>query len=1053
MAQPPDPNQTADIPPGDDAHDSAASEMPGDPPAGESVLSSHRETLGMTHPVVLRSPRVEGREPVVRPLSDAMPVPQEPHARYQFHGEIARGGMGAVLRGRDAELGRDLAAKVLLEKYAQRPELVRRFVEEAQIGAQLQHPGVVPVYDIGRLGERPFFTMELVRGRTLAAMLAERADSAADRPRFLGIFLQVAQTLAYAHSRGVIHRDLKPANIMVGAYGEVRVMDWGLAKVLPEGGVADEAAAARDRRPAADDTAVRTGRSTGSDAGADTDTQAGALLGTPAYIPPEQATGAVNRLDRRTDVFGLGAILCEILTGEPPYVGRSGEEVRRRAAGSDLAEALARLDACGADAELLALTKACLAAEPADRPKDAQAVAESVTGYLHGVQERLRRAEVGRAAALVQAAEERKRRRVQLALAASVLLTLGLAGGGALWAQRQRAAAAVREAAVEADIAAALRAAETCQGQERYDDAHAALSRAEGLLAGGGAALSDRVAAARIDLDMLSRLDTIRLQEAAVDVEGHFDAKGAARLYAEAFRDYGIPVGNLEAGQAARWLAGRAIREQLVAALDEWARVTADKDEAGRLVALARTVDPNPAGPAARLRQALAEKDRAALVDLARGDALANLGPAHLVALGGKLRALGAAAEAAELLRQAQGQYPGDFWINHSLALTLTRLTPPPAEEAVGFFRAALALRPDSPGVYVNLGVALKAQGDLAGAVVAYRRAIALAPRYAAPHNNLGLALKAQGDVPGAVDAFRAALERDPTNATVCRNLGNALKDRGDLPGAVAAYRKAVALDPDNATGHYNLGNLLRAQDDSAGAAAAFRRAIEVKPDYAQAYCNLGGALLDLGQFADSLAAFRRGHELGSQDPSWKYPSARWVQQAERYVALDAKLPAILRGDARPADAAERLALAKICIHKRMYRAATRFTTEAFAGSPALAAQATDDRYNAACSALLAAAGRGTDAAGLDDAARADLRRQALDWLRAELAAHAKRLTDGNDAARQRVRVTLRQWQQDADLAGVRGDDALAKLPEAERAAWQKLWADAADLSHKAGPP
>ena len=169
-----------------------------------------------------------------------MPSKEETGDRYQLSGEIARGGMGAVLRGRDVDLGRDLAVKVLLEKYVDRPEVARRFIEEAQIGGQLQHPGVVPVYDIGRFGDRPFFTMKLVKGQTLSALLAERTEAAGDRPRLLGIALQVAQAMAYAHAKGVIHRDLKPANIMVGAFGEVQVMDWGLAKVLAEGGVADE---------------------------------------------------------------------------------------------------------------------------------------------------------------------------------------------------------------------------------------------------------------------------------------------------------------------------------------------------------------------------------------------------------------------------------------------------------------------------------------------------------------------------------------------------------------------------------------------------------------------------------------------------------------------------------------------------------------------------------------------------------------------------------------------------------------------------------------------
>src|SRR3954454_2850513 len=122
--------------------------------------------------------------------------------------------MGAVLRGRDVDLGRDLAVKVLLERHADNPAVARRFLEEAQIGGQLQHPGVVPVYDIGHFGDRTFFTMKLVKRQTLASVLGERTDPASDRPRLLGIALQVAQAMAYAHAKGVIHRDLKPANVM-----------------------------------------------------------------------------------------------------------------------------------------------------------------------------------------------------------------------------------------------------------------------------------------------------------------------------------------------------------------------------------------------------------------------------------------------------------------------------------------------------------------------------------------------------------------------------------------------------------------------------------------------------------------------------------------------------------------------------------------------------------------------------------------------------------------------------------------------------------------------
>ena len=178
---------------------------------------------------------------IITPLSNAMPPPADRGSRYQLFGEIARGGMGAVLKGRDPDLGRDLAFKVLLEGHHHKPELVRRFVEEAQIGGQLQHPGIVPVYELGAFPDlRPYFTMKLVKGRTLSALLAEREPPTHDLPRFLAIFESICQTMAYAHARGVIHRDLKPSNVMVGSFGEVQVMDWGLAKVLKEGAVADE---------------------------------------------------------------------------------------------------------------------------------------------------------------------------------------------------------------------------------------------------------------------------------------------------------------------------------------------------------------------------------------------------------------------------------------------------------------------------------------------------------------------------------------------------------------------------------------------------------------------------------------------------------------------------------------------------------------------------------------------------------------------------------------------------------------------------------------------
>jgi tetratricopeptide (TPR) repeat protein len=361
--------------------------------------------------------------------ADAGPGPDADPDRYDLDEEVGHGGIGIVYRGQDRRLGRHLAVKVLREEYRDRPDARRRFVAEARVGSQLQHPAIVPVYELGRFDDgRPYITMKLVEGRTLAALLRDRAPPT-DLPRLLTVFEQVCQAVAYAHSKGVIHRDLKPANVMVGAFGEVQVMDWGFAKIL-----ADDANGATHSEPTAKVADFATAGQNGA-------THSGALMGTPAYMPPEQARGDAARVDRRADVFALGAILCEILTGRPPYAAVAADDVYHMAAAGDLGDAHARLAGCGADAGLCELAGNCLAADPAARPADAGAVAREVTAYLASAQERLRRAQVERAAAEARTAAERRNRRVAATLATVALAGAGVAGWQALVATRAKGAA------------------------------------------------------------------------------------------------------------------------------------------------------------------------------------------------------------------------------------------------------------------------------------------------------------------------------------------------------------------------------------------------------------------------------------------------------------------------------------------------------------------------------------------------------------------------------------------------------------------------------------
>jgi WD40 repeat protein len=343
---------------------------------------------------------------------------------YDLIDEIGQGGMGVVYRARDTGLDRDVAVKLLSDRYPADSAAAQRFLSEARITGQLQHPGIPAVHQVGTLVDgRPFLAMKLIKGSTLADILTHRTDRSAERGQLLAIFEAVCQAVGYAHAHRVVHRDLKPANVMVGAFGEIQVMDWGLAKVLGE-----------QTTPTAGALPAEPTRTEISPTPGNARTQTGILVGTPAFIPPEQAAGELDKVDARADVFGLGALLAVILTGKPPYIGESFEAVRVLALRGKLDDCFARLDASGAEPELVALCKKCLAFEPADRPGDAGAVAQAVAGLRAAADERARRAELERvrvegeqATAQARSAERRKRRR--LVIGAAAVLALAAVGG------------------------------------------------------------------------------------------------------------------------------------------------------------------------------------------------------------------------------------------------------------------------------------------------------------------------------------------------------------------------------------------------------------------------------------------------------------------------------------------------------------------------------------------------------------------------------------------------------------------------------------------------
>lgn len=460
-----------------------------------SVLQALESRAGARLGVSLDEP-VEDDAPVM--VTEEARRLRDPSARYQVLGEIGHGGMGVVYKGRDQDLGRDVAVKVLKQEYAARPEYLSRFVEEAQIGGQLQHPGIVPVYEMGLQPDgQPYFAMKLVKGATLAAQLGRRSDPAEDRRRLLGVFEQICQTLAYAHARHVVHRDLKPSNVMIGAFGEVQVVDWGFAKVLPRGGVNDEG----DSRQSTPDAQLSVIETLRSESGSESHSVSGTVMGTPAYMPPEQAQGEVETLDERSDVFGLGAILCEILTGAPPYCKEDGVVIKLAALAA-LDPARQRLAQCGADAVLIKLCLDCLEPARAARPASAQILAERVGAYLSSVEERARAAEV-------RAAELRTRQRMTLFGAAAGLLLLTTVA--LVLSAKNETIRIARDDAVEARDLAEVSEEQALQAAQRASLAEAdAKARAEEL---------QQVAA--FQAEQLSELDVetmgVRLRRALIE--------------------------------------------------------------------------------------------------------------------------------------------------------------------------------------------------------------------------------------------------------------------------------------------------------------------------------------------------------------------------------------------------------------------------------------------------------------------------------------------------------------------------------------------------------